>query len=431
MPCPLDPSHSCYEHLLNAHIKKCNAREKPLPPYLVKNINGEDVPSPEEKISVHTVSDEELQALIQRIESIYESSVSHVMQYESTCHLLIVEELTKFKDCTTLEKHLRQQGHLIQLLCDKGLITEGHIFVEFGAGRGQLATWVMRALGDKAVRKSAFVLVDRDSQRYKADNRFIDEWGPFIHRIRADIRHLCIERLEPFKVHKDRVVGFCKHLCGVAIDLALRCITSTIGYNKLPKGLVMAVCCHHRCEWRWYTGKSWLEGLGISEREFQLLASIAGWATCGNESRSTKNRCGRKTEDLSGKNGTAKAQVKAKKTLFPDKNGERSLIASIIEPTKSEASETANCGLMRPKELDKKGHISSDVDQEKSGRYQAMGLSSDRRTEIGYKVKAILDEGRLKYLRSVGMIADRVNFISKIYTPENFAIVATGPTAPQ
>lgn len=42
--------------------------------------------------------------------------------------------------------------------------------MEFGAGRGQLATWVMRALGDKAVRKSAFVLVDRDSQRYKVSN---------------------------------------------------------------------------------------------------------------------------------------------------------------------------------------------------------------------------------------------------------------------
>lgn len=71
----------------------------------------------------------------------------------------------------------------------------------------------------------------------KADNRFVDEWGPYIHRIRADIRHLSVEHLEPFKEQQGRVVGFCKHLCGVAIDLALRCVTGTVGPNNLPKGM--------------------------------------------------------------------------------------------------------------------------------------------------------------------------------------------------
>lgn len=57
------------------------------------------------------------------------------------------------------------------LFSDNGLVRENQLFVEFGAGRGQLATWVMRAVGDDGVRKSAFVLVDRGSQRYKVSSR--------------------------------------------------------------------------------------------------------------------------------------------------------------------------------------------------------------------------------------------------------------------
>ncbi|OQR69139.1 tRNA guanosine-2'-O-methyltransferase TRM13-like [Tropilaelaps mercedesae] len=237
VPCPFDLSHSCYKHLLSAHLKKCNAREKALPPYLVKNINGEDVPPSEQKVSVHSVSDEELVAMILRIEAIYKDHVSAAVPYEGHCHPLVEEELARFKNCATVEKHLRQQGHLVQLLCKNNLVDEDQLFVEFGAGRGQLATWIMRALGDDRIRRSAFVLVDRGSQRYKADNRFVEEWGPFIHRVRADIRHLCLERLEPFAQHSGKVVGFCKHLCGVAIDLALRCVTGTVGQNRLPKGM--------------------------------------------------------------------------------------------------------------------------------------------------------------------------------------------------
>ncbi|XP_028966334.1 tRNA:m(4)X modification enzyme TRM13 homolog [Galendromus occidentalis] len=287
IPCPLDPSHSCYAHLLEAHLKKCNARKKPMPDYYVEGINGADSEASTERISVHTVGDEELLSFIERIDGVYRAHVSKPVEYDG-CHELILEELEKFKDCAMVNKHLNQQGALLKIMEEKGLLEANQMFVEFGAGRGQLATWVMRSLGDDGVDRSAFVLVDRGSQRYKADNRFVDKWGASIHRIRADIRHLCLERLDPFKKHEGRVVGFCKHLCGVAIDLALRCITGSIGENRLPQalspcipGIVMAVCCHHRCEWRWYSGKEWLESLGLTERDFQLMVSIAGWATCG------------------------------------------------------------------------------------------------------------------------------------------------------
>ena len=62
---------------------------------------------------------------------------------------------------------------------------------------------------------------------------------------------------------------------------------------------------------------------------------------------------------------------------------------------------------------------------EKPSRYQTMGLSAERRQQVGFMVKAILDEGRLRYLRSRGLTADRYKFIDEKYTPENFAIVAS------
>lgn len=42
--------------------------------------------------------------------------VSNVVEFRGDCHFLINDELDKFSNSPTLEKHLRQQGHLIQLL---------------------------------------------------------------------------------------------------------------------------------------------------------------------------------------------------------------------------------------------------------------------------------------------------------------------------
>lgn len=42
----------------------------------------------------------------------------------------------------------------------------------------------------------------------------------------------------------------------------------------------MAVCCHHRCSWNSFFGRSHLESWGISETDFAILRCLAGWATC-------------------------------------------------------------------------------------------------------------------------------------------------------
>ena len=47
-------------------------------------------------------------------------------------------------------------------------------------------------------------------------------------------------------------------------------------------GLMIALCCHHRCKWHSFVGKKYLaETAGFVENEFSLLCGLTSWATCG------------------------------------------------------------------------------------------------------------------------------------------------------
>lgn len=50
--------------------------------------------------------------------------------------------------------------------------------------------------------------------------------------------------------------------------------------KKRFSGLLIALCCHHRCEYSSYTGKDYLKKSGFEKKEFPILCSIASWATC-------------------------------------------------------------------------------------------------------------------------------------------------------
>lgn len=52
-------------------------------------------------------------------------------------------------------------------------------------------------------------------------------------------------------------------------------------------GLIIAFCCHHRCEYASYVGKEFLEQCGFTPNEFPVLCSIASWATCGSGFKKT------------------------------------------------------------------------------------------------------------------------------------------------
>ena len=46
-------------------------------------------------------------------------------------------------------------------------------------------------------------------------------------------------------------------------------------------GVVIALCCHHRCDWRHYVGKQFFRQRGLGGAEFNAFLRMSSWATCG------------------------------------------------------------------------------------------------------------------------------------------------------
>merc|ERR1712136_526633 len=205
------------------------------------------------------------------------------------------------------------------------MLRDDTCYVEMGAGRGHVNHWIQRALGNET--KAKFVLVDRQGVRYKMDAQHRDEnEGPKFHRLRMDIQHLHLPsvplisemqnnnkpssnpsrdgheamNVESSNGHPQGLTVVSKHLCGAATDLTLRCVigcgasSSSQGLGDVTledmiapviDGIVIALCCHHRVEYRSYVGHKYLESLGFEPAEFWLLRSLSSWATCGFEKK--------------------------------------------------------------------------------------------------------------------------------------------------
>ncbi|XP_039667385.1 tRNA:m(4)X modification enzyme TRM13 homolog [Perca fluviatilis] len=279
--CPLDPKHTVSEDQLDKHLKKCNSREKPKP-----------------------------------------------------------EELNNPKNGDSAHKHLRQQSSILGHLEALGLLGRGRCFVEFGAGRGKLSHWIHEALKTPKTQETSenqedlqILLVERCSTRFKVDGKHQDA-GVEFERLQVDIQHLDLSKRQTsaasqphsqlasqpvsqsaskvplLRQKKLPLVGVGKHLCGAATDLALRCLMETPGPREQteppPKrlrtserepdpdpdpdpaggpgpvlGVAVALCCHHRCEWRHYVGRSFFLQRGLGAKEFSAFCRMSSWATCG------------------------------------------------------------------------------------------------------------------------------------------------------
>ena len=281
VPCPYDPNHSVYPAKLEKHLFKCNARPKPRPVYHVEGINSGltgFLPSSEETYSLAEFPEEYIRSLIARVETVYNEFVKSIRHCYIT-HLSMKDELTDANNGVTARKHLIQQASLIGLIHQTLTNHKDVTFIEFGAGRGKLSHWVQRSLPESAV-NSEFIVIDRAACRYKFDS-YHKSAGPVFSRLFIDIEHLCISKVA--NIAKERsIVGYCKHLCGGATDLAISCLMNTLMESKRPSVLAMAPCCHHKCTWPAYVGRKFFETqLKFSSIDFHAISLLTSWRTCG------------------------------------------------------------------------------------------------------------------------------------------------------
>jgi tRNA:m4X modification enzyme len=120
--------------------------------------------------------------------------------------------------------------------------------------------------------------------------------GAQITRIRMNIKDLLLTQVPCLKNHGTSVptVSLSKHLCGSATDLTLACLSKfqlSVGdanqVNQGTDGILIALCCHHRCTFDSYINLDYLERLGIHATEFDWIARMSSWATCGERESDT------------------------------------------------------------------------------------------------------------------------------------------------
>jgi hypothetical protein len=296
-------------------------------------------------------------------------------------------------------KHRQQISSLLALLESHHILSPAHVYIEFGSGSAELSAAVFRAVGTP----SRFVLVDKAHANSKAKITKAPE-GTY-SRVKADIADLLVEKLDAVKALAgcdDRlgVVGISKHLCGGATDMALRSLaryrragsaTETEETQEqeqqqqqqriLPlAGLMMALCCHHRCTVDSYVALEFItQDCGFTEDEFSLLSCMSSWATCGQRISQQCERSERNDND-----------------------------------NDCVATEDEKDGDLTHDEPDDLVHHSAVTTR--------AGLTLHERRRVGLKCKNLINIGRRDFCRRLGLRSDLVRYTA--HSLENVVLIA-------
>lgn len=336
------------------------------------------------------------------------------------------------------------------------------VYVELGAGRGLLSQAV------SCVDPSAtVVLVERSGSRRKVDKavqenlalakQTVDgtegasggDSGGAVHRARMDIRHCYVpglpgvrqkstsalaiaEREQPVSAQDSQsqqqqsapqpVVIIAKHLCGVATDLAIHSArsfpqiprTMPISERPLHKvGISIATCCHHACHFPDYAGREWYLSQGFTVGEFEVLKKWSGWANMGQQGGHYRHGDGGEGGDVGdgeGQEGGGQA-------------------TELVEGVTAEANAAADAGADAAND--------TTTQNSTSGNHRSVlrtapvpvirpsGITPEEMRSLGWKVKRILDEGRVQFIRSgYNMTARQVRYCARALSPECVMIVA-------
>lgn len=381
IPCPLDAKHTVYVTKLEKHLKICNAKAPAQQPaFIVTGINSgetddnnaaaaaaDDTAEPPGRLSDLPAT--RLDGLIAKIQHIYaEHNIADSIATLHLDHVSMDAELARDFYGPEARKHLRQTSAILGYLQHFELLAPATGFIEFGAGKGHLSYWLAQ-LVKTTEPPSRVLLVDRASHRHKQDNRIAER--NVVHRIRADIADLAVRHVAEC-ADAERLVGVSKHLCGAATDLAIRCLRQD---ERRAQGFVIALCCHHRCEWPSFVGKRFWRDCGLERSDFAIVTKLVSWAVCGSgESRETRRAKASKGQD------------------------EAVAAAATTEPNDETAAPTAA------------------VQQ----RY-----AQAEREEIGRQCKRLLDYARVQFLRNeCALDANLYYYIGTDVTLENVCIVA-------
>ncbi|CAN6466598.1 unnamed protein product [Victoria cruziana] len=267
----------------------------------VKSLSGDSIiTSDMKRHAIYKMSIAEFLALLSKINSIHQAIFSNIENSSvmpEPCSRWLKKELNQALPFQ--EKHALQQASilgnmerfgLLQMPPEPEIVGVGYngsseihsttpAVVEFGAGRGYLTHMLTSCYNIKKV-----FLVERRSYKLKADRSLRQEQDVILERLRIDIEDLNLEAVESLRCVPYLAVG--KHLCGPATDLTLRCCLREHHNEKAIqcqskcnlRGLALATCCHHLCQWKSYINRRFLINLGITKEDFHAITWLTSWA---------------------------------------------------------------------------------------------------------------------------------------------------------
>lgn len=384
--CPLDPKHTIYASKLTKHLQICNAARTNPADYVVPGLNAGDpaeVPAPAD-FRLTDIDAATIERLVQKVRDLYAShGIEPQIEDLIRTHALLADEMDKPEYGASALKHLTQVSAILGYLQHYDQLTDHTSYVEYGAGKGQVAFWLAKCLDNHA--HSNVLLIDRASLRHKRDNKLAGTHA--VERIRVDIADFDVSKYETIQRSR-RMVAMGKHLCGGATDFAIRCILH--GNNAVDGGqssgprtasIFIALCCHHRCTWNTFTGRQFFADDGIGAADFRIITKMAGWATCG----------------------TGFSRERRKQMAESD------AAATTTTPTADADADAA-------------------VDEHEEHEHQENGnhkmYDYAERKRIGEQCKRLIDYARIQFLERNGYKCAFKRYVSDSITPENICLVA-------
>ncbi|KAA8542998.1 hypothetical protein F0562_021507 [Nyssa sinensis] len=428
IPCPIDPSHSVLQENLEGHIRRCprlkHVQSLSLQPFYQKGINGgneededrketfrsngmkdfvasnkssygslETITSETKRNAVHSMTAAEFSKLISKIESIHASQCKDFRdsyKIPKACGIWVNREVNG--KLPFQEKHVLQQASILGNLEEFGVLnsqgdgirvqdgcdvssgddSNAPAVVEFGAGRGYLT----QMLADCYEINKVF-LVERKSYKLKADRSLRQKESLILERLRIDIEDLNLNAVESLQGIPYLAIG--KHLCGSATDMTLRCClgeqnnqggVARCSASCYLRGLAIATCCHHLCQWKHYINKRYLSNLGISKEDFHAITWFTSWAVDANHDSDFSGGldCNLNQQIMSGKE---------------ERSGDPCGVEEILR-----------------------------------------NMRAEERAVLGFMCKDIIDMGRLMWVKEHGLETQLVKYVPSNISPENHLLIA-------
>ncbi|XP_051141621.1 uncharacterized protein LOC127258711 [Andrographis paniculata] len=425
IPCPIDPSHSVLEGNLPSHLNRCplkkQAQSLSRQPYYQRGINAgkedmgegeageETTATPKDsnftsemkRALVHAMPVSKFIGLIAKIKSAHASICTIIRDsymVPQSCSIWTDREVDK--KLPYKEKHVLQQASILGNLEEFGVLkeycftsdetnekchsnteserdTDVSAVVEFGAGRGYLTQMLVDCYGISKV-----LLVERRSYKFKADRSLRQKERLIVERLRIDIEDLNLNDVESLQGLGYVAIG--KHLCGPATDVTLRCCIHKQSYEWTAshpprgaicylRGLAIATCCHHLCQWKNYINKAYISDLGFTEEEFHAISWFTSWAVDADHG------------------------------------------SEFVVTESSTGHEIIMSETMNEWQLDSASCEVSDI---------VRSMQPIHRAALGFMCKDIIDAGRLMWLKAQGLQSELVKYVPIDISPENRLLIA-------